>query len=120
MAGGLIMRSLSPTATALVAKIKDIVRKTSGSGSMVCPDVQALFEEMSPADFNALKPPPCSQGFCTDDVAFCARLGGHIFGASPETINELPLNYYNILINVVSQNFLAFLGAAIQDAMPVK
>jgi hypothetical protein len=114
------MRSLSPTATALVAKIQEVVRKTSGSGSMVCPDVQSLFEDMSPADFNALNPPPCSQGFFTDDAAFCARLGGHIFGASPETINELPLNYYNILLNVVSQNFLAFLGAAIQDCTPGK
>lgn len=120
MARGLIMRSLSPTATALVAKIQDIIRKTSGSGSMVCPDVQALFEQMTPADFNKLNPPPCSNGFFTDDCAFCARLGGHIFEASPETVNELPLNYYNILLNVVSQNFLAFLGAAIQDCTPVK
>ena len=114
------MAPLSPPAALLVAKIKEIVAKTSGSGSMVCEDVQTLLEGMRPADLNSLNPPPISNGFLTDDAAFCARLAGHIFGASPESINELPVNYYTILLNIVSQNFFAYLGEAIRDSTPEK
>lgn len=106
---------MTPTAQKLADQIQAILAETKGQGTFVSDRVQDKIGQMRPRDIDALQPPPISHGYWTDDNGFCRRLAGHIFDVSPETIDEMPLGLYPIMLSIVSQNFLAFLGRAIRE-----
>lgn len=106
---------MSPTAQKLNDQIHAILAETKGTGTFVSERIQGQLGLMRPSDLDALDPPPISNGYWTDDNAFCRRLAGRLFEVSPETIDEMNPALYPVMLSIVSQNFLAFLARAIRD-----
>lgn len=108
--------ALTPAAQQLHDRIAGILAKAKGKhngGGFIAPELQDALCAMSTADMLALEPPSTESGVWTNDAGFCLRLGCHLFGASPESVHELPWQYYLLFTQIVTANFLRSMEGAI-------
>lgn len=109
--------ALTPSAQNLYNDISEILRaskknKTPGEG-FISQKLQDALRDMTAADMLALAPPSAETGVWTNDTGFCRRLGARIFGVSPESVNELPWQYFLFFVQIVNANFIRSMEGAI-------
>lgn len=107
-------RQLTPSAKALYDRISGILSaaKLKKEDAFIDDALQSALMDMTTRDMLDLEPPSIDKGVWTNDSAFCIRLGSRIFGVSPESVEELPWQYYMLFTQITAANFLKSLGAA--------
>lgn len=109
-------REMTPAAKALYEKISAIMAaaesKPKGSG-FIDAGLQTALRGMTAPDMLELEPPAAEVGIWTNDAGFCLRLGARIFSCSPESVRELPWQFYLFFTQIVTANFIRSMEGAI-------
>lgn len=111
---GNLQENANPSLEKFKSSVDEILSRMGTQKSLLDDGVQHTLSKMRASDFDRLRPPPLSEyKFWTDDVQFCKRLACYVFGVSSETLEELPVNYYPLVLSIISQNFVNFMAGAI-------
>ena len=104
------MAEQTPTARALSSRLTEILRSNTG---FIDAGIQTRLKALRPRDIDAIRPPSLSDanGVWVNDPAFCRRLGAVLFDVSDETIDELSIRDYQVLLAAVYANFTSYLEA---------
>lgn len=108
------MAEQTPTARALSSRLTEILRSNiERNTGFIDAGIQARLKALRPRDIDAIRPPSLSEanGVWVNDTAFCRRLGAVLFDVSDETIDELSIRDYQVLLAAVYANFTSYLEA---------